>query len=147
MDDKRKLLQDIFFEIQTVVNRHAAPQWHYEEQSLPYYNIMLIYDGEGEFIRNGERHTVRRGDFIFYRLGDSRSISTDRNNILKCYGINFRYIVPVFQDKEPFNDCTFDHIDLPIDFVTRINNEHTLDRLLYLFDRLFRIYLSNTILS
>ena len=147
MDNKRELLQNIFFEILMVINRHASPQWRYEERSLSYYNIMLIYEGEGEFIRNGEKHTVHRGDFIFYRSGDSRSISTNPDNLLKCYGINFRYVVPVFLNTEPFDRWELNSVDLPIDFVTKINNEHTLDRLLYLFDRLFRIHLLNTSLS
>jgi YesN/AraC family two-component response regulator len=56
------------------------------------------------------------------------------------------YTIPIFQNVAPFDEWVFNAADLPIDFITRINNEHTLDRLLDLFDKLFRIHISNTTL-
>lgn len=143
MDNKRELIQDMFFDIKMVINRHTSPQWYYKESFLTYYNIMLIYDGEGEFIRNDKRYIVSRGDFIFYRFGDSRYISTNPDNLLKCYGINFMYTVPELQNGNQLNSWGFRSVELPIDFVTRISNEHVFDKLMDLFDKLFRVHVSN----
>lgn len=146
MENKRELLEDMFFEIKMVINRHTSPQWSFKESHLTYYNIMLIYDGEGEFIRNNKRYTVQRGDFVFYRLGDSRYISTNPDNLLKCYAVNFMYTVPELKEDYPDDNWVFKKVDLPIDFITKIGDEHVLDRLLYLFDKLFRVHVSNIIL-
>lgn len=146
MENKRELLEDMFFDIKMVINRHTSPQWSFKESHLTYYNIMLIYDGEGEFIRNNKRYTVQRGDFVFYRLGDSRYISTNPDNLLKCYAVNFMYTVPELKEDYPDDNWVFKKVDLPIDFITKIGDEHVLDRLLYLFDKLFRVHVSNIIL-
>lgn len=147
MNSDRELMQNIFFDIQMVINRHTWAEWRYNEKYLTYYNIMLIYEGEGTFIHNNKKYIVHRGDFVFYSLGDSRSISTNPNNLLKCYGVNFVYTIPIFHNEPPYNNWSFTDIKLPIDFITHIDDEHILDKLISMFDRLFRVHISNTVLN
>ena len=140
MDSARNLLQNIFFDIGMVINRHTSAEWRYIEKKLTYYNIMFVYDGEGVFIRNDEKRIVRNGDFVFYRSGDSRSISTNPDRLLKCYGVNFTYTVPIFSNST--GEWSLEHEELPIDFITNIKDEYIFEKLMSLFDKLFRVHIS-----
>ena len=140
MDSARNLLQNIFFDIGMVINRHTSAEWRYTEKKLTHYNIMFVYDGEGVFIRNNEKRIVRSGDFVFYRSGDSRSISTNPDRLLKCYGVNFTYTVPIFSNST--GEWSLEHEELPIDFITNIKDEYICEKLMSLFDKLFRVHIS-----
>jgi AraC-like DNA-binding protein len=126
-----KYLYEIFPQILRVVDRNANISWRLND-TLGFYNIMLIYEGKAEFTSNNTNYTASRGDLIFYKIGDVRRAHTFSDNLVKCFAVDFLYTCPVYQD----NQWEFVTAELPFSFFQKIDDEYLFSRLLDLFSRL-----------
>lgn len=131
-------LYNIFPEILYVVNRNANTSWRLKEK-MSFYNMMLIYDGEAEFICNDKKFYGSKGDLVFYRPGDLRMAHTFSHNPIKCFAVDFLYCCPVFLN----NEWNFQHPELPFEYIQKIDDNYLFSRLIDLFSLLTRLSISD----
>lgn len=132
-----KYLYEIFPQILRVVDRNATISWKLND-TLAFYNLMLIYEGKAEFTCNGTNYIASRGDLIFYKIGDVRRAHTFSDSLVKSFAVDFLYACPVYQGKQ----WEFVKAELPFSFHQKIEDEYLLSRLFDLFSRLTRSALS-----
>lgn len=130
-------LYRIFPEIIYAVDRNATPSW-YLNNVMDYHNIMLIYDGRGEFTRNGEHGTAHAGSLFYFRPGDRRTAQSDPDHPLRCYALDFQYLCPIYSEGK----WTTAVPPLPFPFVQTLSDEYLLSRLTYFFGKLTKSKLS-----
>jgi AraC-like DNA-binding protein len=135
--ESSKYLYEIFPQILYVVDRNANMSWRLND-TMSFYNIMLIYDGKAEFACNNTIYTASKGDLIFYKPGDIRKAHTFPDNLVKCFAVDFMYTCPVYQNYQ----WEFVNAQLPFSFFQKIDDEYLFSRLLDLFSRLNRSALS-----
>lgn len=129
--ESSKYLYEIFPQVLYVVDRSANMSWRLND-TIDFYNIMLIYDGKAEFTCNGTTFTASKGDLIFYRPGDIRKAHTFPDNLVKCLAVDFLYTCPVYRNYQ----WEFANAELPFSFFQKIDDEYLFSRLLDLFSRL-----------
>lgn len=133
-----KHIYEIFPKVLYVVDRTANLSWKLDDH-MSFYNLMLIYDGKAEFTRNNNTIQASSGYLLFYKPGDIRKAHTFSENSMKCFGIDFLYTCPICQDGQwKFVDST-----LPFSFFQKIDDKFLFSKLLDLFSRLNRFFLSN----
>lgn len=135
--ESTKYLYEIFPQILYVVDRNANISWRLND-TLRFYNLMLIYEGKAEFTCNNNTYTATKGDLIFYKPGDIRIAHTFSDNLLKCFAVDFMYTCPIYQDCQ----WEFVNAELPFSFFQKINDEYLFSRLCDLFSRLTHSALS-----
>ncbi|MPQ31430.1 AraC family transcriptional regulator [Clostridium estertheticum] len=136
--NKLKHIYEIFPKILYVVDRTTNLSWKLDDH-MSFYNLMLIYDGKAEFTCNNTTIQASNGYLLFYKPGDIRKAHTFSEDPMKCFGIDFLYTCPIYQDNQwQFVDST-----LPFSFFQKIDDQFLFSRLLDLFSRLNRFFLSN----
>lgn len=132
------LMQSIQPHFVHIVNRICTPSWEIKKGHIKANNLMLIYDGQGSFMVNGEKFKVSKGDLIYCKSGDLRSAHTSTDKLMKTYAIDFYYTCPEFSD-EGWKCYT---PPLPFDTVQKIDNNYVLTKLISLFDTLANTWVS-----
>lgn len=131
-------IYEIFPKILYVVDRRANLSWKLDDH-MSFYNIMLIYDGKAEFTCNNTTIQASGGDLLFYKPTDIRKAHTFSENSMKCFGIDFLYACPLYEDGQ----WKFVNSTLPFSFFQTIDDKFLFSRLFDLFSRLNRFFLSN----
>lgn len=137
--DTQGTLRNIFPELLYTVDRAATPSWRLKSTVMQYHNIMLVYDGQAEFICNGMVKTAVSGDLIYYRPGDRRAAQIAAKSSFRCYAADFSYLCPVYC-------CGEWHAfypPLPFPFYLKITDTYLFGRLTNLFSALTKIALSD----
>lgn len=144
MQSHSNFLENMFIHCLFVLDRQTRPDWQFREPSLPYCNMMFVYNGSGDFSRNHHTYTVSAGDFVFFHQGDSRVLTTDPNNPLHCYAVNFLYTYPYPKPYYPYTAWGFEKKKFNLDFITKIRpNSVVYTKLIQLFNSLCRINISD----
>lgn len=133
-------INKIFPEILYVIDRNANMSWKLND-TLNFYNLMLIYDGKAEFTCNDKIFNASKGDLVFYKPGDLRKGRTFSDNLVKCFAVDFLYTCPILINTK----WSFMHHELPFNNTQKINDEYLFSRLVDLFTLLTRSALSNKI--
>lgn len=131
-------LYEIFPEIIYFMDRHANLSWKLDDQ-INFYNIMLIYDGKAKFTCNNSTIEATKGYLLFHRPGDIRKAHTFSDAPMKSYAVDFYYTCPIYED----NHWKLVNCDLPFLYFEKIDDKFLFSRLLDLFSKLNRSYLSN----
>lgn len=137
--EKSNLLQNIMPSVDYVVHRICTATWQINKSSINEHNIILIYDGKAEFNLNNNKYIASKGDLIYYKPDDLRYAHTFKNELMKCYAINFNYICPVFDSLE----WKLFSPSLPFSFHEKINESYFFNNLITLFEELNREWISN----
>lgn len=130
-------VSNLFIKSDLVLNRCATADYKRVNDNLLIENIVFVYDGKGKFVKNGETAYISRGDVVYFESGCDRSLETDKDDCLKMYSINFVYVEPVYRNRT----WVLEKPPLGFDFVKKITNEHTFNKLVELFERLISLCL------
>jgi AraC-like DNA-binding protein len=130
-------LQNMIPQFTQIVHRIVPGSWTNSRQVWQYHSLILVYDGEAVIGCNEERK-VKRGDLIYFKPGDIRWGYTSNENPMKCYGMDFKYSC-LLLDRE---DWVKKDIPLPLKSFVHINDSHYLSRVIYLFQRLVKEWIS-----
>ncbi|MDT8716210.1 helix-turn-helix transcriptional regulator [Clostridium sp. 19966] len=134
----KDLLSNIFPDAYYAVHRNCQPSWKLNRTTLNFHNLMLIYDGEGTFYKDGDRFTVSKGELIYFKPGDIREAYTSSSKLMKCFAVEFLYTCPILKDSHwQLQDC-----DLPFSTCQRIEDEYLFRRLMDLFTEFTDLKLS-----
>ncbi|OPJ59883.1 AraC family transcriptional regulator [Clostridium oryzae] len=132
-----KYIYEVFPKILYIIDRNANLSWKLDDQ-INFYNIMLLYDGKAEFTCNSTTIQASSGDLLFHKPGDVRKAHTYTESPMKCYAVDFLYTCPIYQD----NQWKFVNAPLPFSYSQKIGDKYLFSRLIDLFSRLNRSYLS-----
>lgn len=131
--------ENIFPHFTYVANRKCLANWRLIGNPIhDKHNLILVYDGEAVITCNDKSYKVKAGDLIYFKPGDYRVGHTFSDNLMKCYTVDFLYVIP-----ELINDeWVLNSLDLPFKTIERINDSFLLSRLLELFAKFTRSYLA-----
>lgn len=121
-----------------VANRKCSTNWAFKGEPVHNrHNLILVYAGEAVLTCNDKTYKVKSGDLIYYKPGDYRVGHTFADNPMKCYTVDFLYVIP-----ELINDeWDLSSLDLPFQTVETIKDSFLFSRLLELFVKFTRTYL------
>ena len=137
-DIDREMIYNLFVECDLVHNRVTTPAWGFETHQMDQYNLVFVYEGKGIFQRDDEVRAVQRGDLVFFDRGCKRTMTTNPDNLLKLYTVNFQATLPVVTAGE----WSLHEVRFPFEFVKRVEDEELFARLTSLFDRMCRVHIS-----
>lgn len=123
-----------------VVNRHCAPSWHIGPFPHPAWNLTLVYDGHAHYESAGLTRHVTAGDLVCTRPGECRHAYTFEDAPMKCFAVDFACTSPEWAE----TGWRLVDRPLPLETFDRITDPMLFDRLISLFDRLAKIWLSGT---
>ena len=135
----KEKLPNLFIKSNYIINRRASASYFVKGDKLNVHNIVLVYGGEGEFTKNGQVIKVSSGDLCYFERGCKRTLKSNPDNPLHMYTVNFG----VFYVNCDFIKDTYS-LEMPslgFDFVKKVTNTHTFDKLVQLFERLISLYL------
>lgn len=135
------LLKNITPHFKYSVHRVSTPKW---SLSGPYknHNFILIYEGRAHFERNGEEvYEAEKGDLIYIPPSLERNAHTYKNDLMKCYAIDFQYVCPEFNDE--LGDWELNSTRLPLKLGQKIEDEHLFKVIKKLMSELNSLWLSN----
>lgn len=122
-----------------IVDRKVTGSWTNQRSVWQTHSFILLYDGEAVIGCNEERH-VKRGDLIYFKPGDIRWGYTFEDNPMRCFGIDFKYIC--VNPSKSGDEWEFRETPLPLKSFTTIGDSYYLQRMLDLFQRLARDWIS-----
>jgi AraC-like DNA-binding protein len=141
MNNKNLLIDNIFPDFTYVANRKCSVNWHLKGPSIyDRHNLILVYHGEAELICNDKSFHVKPGHLVYFKPGDYRKGHTFPDNLMECYTVNFLYTIPVMQD----NQWKLIPLDLPFETVEYIHDSFLYSRLLELFSKFTKTFLSQS---
>jgi len=130
--------ENIFAQITYVANRECTSNWEFTGPSIyDKHNIILVYEGEAILTCNKDEFKVSKGSLIYYRPGDYRKGHTFKNNLMKCYTIDFLYTLP-YLNGDTWN---LHNIELPFSTIDKIDDKFLLSHLLDLFSKFTKTWL------
>jgi AraC-like DNA-binding protein len=139
MELSQDLLYQLFIKSDYVHNRIATEGWEMSFPASAQENLILIYDGKGYFENENQSISGKMGDVIFFPKNSTKILKTDNTHLLKFYTVNFQcFFLDAKNEKYAIKE-----LKLPFEFVTHIKDGKTYQRLLNLFDRLWRLHLTN----
>lgn len=130
-------LHNMFPKLVYMVDRNATTGWVLNDK-IPCHNLMLVYDGQAEFICNGTKCMASRGELIYHKPGSKRYARTFPHALLKCYAVDFVYTCPVFEN----GSWKLIDMELPFSFSQRITDEYLFIKVTELFSQLTKSALS-----
>ena len=130
-------LQNMVPHFTHVAHKIASASWGYQRQLWDRHSFLLVYDGEAVIGCNEERK-VSKGHLVYFKPGDIRWGYTFENNPIKCYGMDFHYSCLVLDN----DGWIKKDVPLPLESFITINDPHLLSRIIYLFQRLTREWIS-----
>ncbi|HZK01483.1 MAG TPA: AraC family transcriptional regulator [Anaerovoracaceae bacterium] len=102
-------LNNIIVDIHYYNHRICTPDWEIAPRTTQFINFTYVVSGQGEFLVNGVRYTVRGGDLICVQKGSKESANVDPAKLMDCYCVNVLV-----------NDLSCKEIPLPFQTVTHI---------------------------
>jgi len=138
---KNNSLENVFTKFTYVANRKCSINWTLKGPSIyDRHNLILVYKGEAELTCNDNTFRVKPGDLIYFRPGDFRNGHTLASNLMECYTVDFLYTVPIFVQ----NQWSLSSLDLPFQFLEHINDSFLYSRLLELFSKFTRTFITQS---
>lgn len=134
----KEFISKMFIQCEFVINRIATPEWKIESAECPASNLVLVYDGQGVFTKNGVKKEVKCGDLVFFEKGCSRSMYSDTKNPIRFYTVNFSYVVPEYRE----GVWCLQYPELRFDFVRKISDTALYNRFVQLFENLCATHIS-----
>jgi AraC family L-rhamnose operon regulatory protein RhaS len=81
---------DINPQIEFFINRHSSPSWIIEESITSFIDLTYIFSGKAYYTINGIGYEVSQGDLLCIPQGSRRSATTDTENLMASYALNFQ---------------------------------------------------------
>lgn len=134
---KKNCFRDLCIYTTFAHNRITDNNWIIDEVKSAYHNLIFVYEGKGEFFNGKEKIVVGEGDLVYFPIGEVKKMTTDKNNPLKMYTVNFAAAYPYIENDElKIKEAQFD-----FPFVKKITE---VKRYMFvsLFERLCRQFLS-----
>ena len=135
--DNSWIPKNIFVKCLYSAHHIVFKDWIFEDTETGYVNLVLVLGGEGLFTCEGKSEKVVAGDLACFPQGVARTMLVT-GETLEFYSFNFRYRL-LF---EHALDWWLENPQLPLDFVTHIDDRALFRRLVVLFDRIQRYYTS-----
>lgn len=134
-------VENIFPCFTYAANRKCSVNWNFRGPAIyDRHNLIFIYHGEAELTCNDRTFHVKPGHLVYFRPGDYRKGHTFSDNLMECYTVDFLYTVPVLIH----DDWEFTHMALPFETVEFIDDSFLYSRLLELFSRFTRTFLTRS---
>lgn len=138
---KNNPYENIYANFTYVANRKCSINWMLKGPEIyDKHNLILVYRGEAELTCNNETFLVKPGDLVYYKPGDYRKGHTFPDNLMECYTVDFLYTLPVFTQ----NQWKLNSLDLPFQTIERINDAYLYSRLLELFSKFTRTFITQS---
>lgn len=134
-DNHSWIPENIFIKCLYSTYRTVSPEWFYSDEETDYCNLVLICSGQGVFTCRNEVKTVKKGDIVYFPHGVRRSMRADGGNLV-FRSFNFRYRL-LFEHKL---DWWLENPALPLDFITKTEDNALFYRIEELFERIQRAY-------
>lgn len=129
---------NIFPHFTYVANRKCSSNWAFKgEPKHNRHNLILVYDGEAVLTCNNKSYKVKTGDLVYFKPGDYRVGHTFPDNPMKCYTVDFLYVIPELIEDE----WRLTSLNLPFQEVESIKDTFLFHRLLELFSKFTKTYL------
>lgn len=135
------LLKNMMPELKYSVHRVSTPIWSLKG---PYkrHNFILIYEGKAHFERNKkEVYEGRKGDLVYIPPSIDRYAYTYKDDLMKCYAIDFQYTCPKFNDQS--GEWELKSTPLPFELGQRIEDDHLFNVIKKLMSEINSLWLSN----
>lgn len=87
-------IDNLIPDIKYFVNRKSTPSWSVENSTIDFNDLTFVYSGCAVYMVNGIEYLLNPGDFIYITKGSQRQAHTYRDNPVKCYAINFDWLLP-----------------------------------------------------
>ena len=117
-------------QIEYFINRRATPNWIIEDATMTFIDLSYFLSGKAFYKVNGEYYEVNQGDLICIKQGSQRSATTDADNPMETFAINFRLY-----------DIKGNDVELPFPLVSHIGIS---EELLYLYNELTLVWLKKS---
>lgn len=130
-----EMIANMYITCTYCIRRFAQPDWGFRKDICNFYNILFIIGGKGIFEKNGVTQAVKKADIVFFEKGCIRSLSTDKNEPLKFYTVNFECVLPEFKDHK----WTLTEPKLNFDFIKTVTDKNLFNRFSSLFERLINV--------
>ncbi|HZK27559.1 MAG TPA: AraC family transcriptional regulator [Thermoclostridium sp.] len=79
---------DLVVDIHYYNHRICTPSWEIKPRVTPFINYTYIVSGQGEYVINDVRYSVKAGDLVCVQKGSSEYASSDSDNLMDCYCVN-----------------------------------------------------------
>lgn len=81
---------DINPQIEYFINRRSTPSWIIEDATINFIDLTYILKGKVYYTINDVKYELNEGDLICIPQGSRRSASTDTENLMTSYAVNFQ---------------------------------------------------------
>ncbi|MCH5186061.1 MAG: helix-turn-helix transcriptional regulator [Oscillospiraceae bacterium] len=126
--------ENIFIKCTYSADIRAHGDWFHKDGKTAYHNLVLVYDGAGNFECGGKKYTVQRGDLVFFPMGSKRNMTVGNSKFLAFYSFNFQYSMVSEHD----NVWSTNYYPLPLAFVKHIDDNGLFIRLEELFLKILK---------
>lgn len=117
-------------QIEYFINRRSTPNWIIEDATTHFIDLSYFSSGRAFYKVNGECFEVKQGDLICIPQDSRRSATTDPNNPLESYAVNFQLY-----------DIKGNDVALPFPLVSQIGIS---EELLSLYNELTLVWLKKS---
>ncbi|WP_162248927.1 helix-turn-helix domain-containing protein [Paenibacillus sp. Root52] len=114
-------------QIEYFINRRSTPNWIIEDATTNFIDLSFFTSGKAVYKVNDEYVEVNQGDLICIPQDSRRSATTDANNPIESFAINFQLY-----------DIKGNHVELPFPLITHIGFS---EELLSLYNELTLVWL------
>ncbi len=129
-------LCNLHFELDFVFNRKSTPGYGYDDKKINFHNLLYIYEGSGVFSNGLETVNVKKGDLVYFAKGLDHTMTTDPDNLLQLYTVNFYATLPVLENNIWYTvEPEFD-----FKFVTSLTDTAITHQFVMLFERLAMLF-------
>lgn len=122
MDQTTQNYDYIFVAIGYCISRQCTADWCIEDGVTNFIDITYVYSGEAYYHIDGKDYHVGKGDLICIPKHSRRRATTNPNNPMMCYPVNFQLY-----------DFSAKEVCLPFPLISHIGN---IDSLLHLYKEL-----------
>ncbi len=122
--------KDINPKIEYFNNRHATPNWFIQDSTINFIDLSYFSRGKAFYKVNGEYYEVNQGDLICIPKGSQRSATTDPDNPMETFSVNFQLY-----------DTKGNDVELPFPLLSHVG---TSEELLYLYNELTLVWLKKS---
>jgi len=80
-------MSSIFYpEVVYFVSKNCGVEWELIPREIEFYSMLFVEEGSADYIINGEKYKVKKGDVLCIKPGSIREATTEG---MACIGINF----------------------------------------------------------
>jgi AraC family transcriptional regulator, L-rhamnose operon regulatory protein RhaS len=117
-------------QIEYFINRRSTPNWIIEDATTTFIDLSYFSSGKAFYKVNGEYYELNQGDLICIPQNSRRSATTDPNNPIESFAINFQLY-----------DIRGNNVELPFPLVSHIGIS---EELLSLYNELTLVWLKKS---